>query len=464
MNVTFGDIPNNLNLDTNESVRVNSDANGFESFQPMANGDIINYTQVYQTPSRLLGRTAAGGGPAETITVSAKLLLAAGGLDVNEANLTHNNIGGILGITKGGTGQTTAAAAFAALSPLSTKGDLLGFGTAHARIPIGANGQVLTADSTQTLGVKWTTAGGGAAVGAAVSGGTIGSLLYVGASNLLAQDNANFFVDYTNKRLGIGTNSPAFPLDVRGSSNAVGLDCANAVGNQWITLTTAGRAGFYGTIETAAAAINIKAANGINTFLQNTGGGRVGIGGSFFTPTAKFTVRTSGEDVIHSDLTNGSPNYYLRCTYDGNSGTYGGLKQTGYGLQFDSDLNFVFAPRPGGGGIYVGTNPVVYAPDFLFNVQPITTSQKGIFVQTTAEQLRLAYDASNYFSAVVSNAGVAALSSNGGLQLGSGSTKIGFNAAPITKPTVSGSRGGNAALQSLITAFSNLGLIIDSTT
>lgn len=46
------------------------------------------------------------------------------------------------------------------LGPLTTKGDLLGFGSAPARIPVGADAQVLTADSTQPLGVKWAAPGG----------------------------------------------------------------------------------------------------------------------------------------------------------------------------------------------------------------------------------------------------------------------------------------------------------------
>lgn len=51
----------------------------------------------------------------------------------------------------------------------------------------------------------------------------------------------------------------------------------------------------------------------------------------------------------------------------------------------------------------------------------------------------------------------------------SGSLKVvgnsGFNnTAPISKPTVSGSRGGNAALASLLTALASYGLITDSTT
>ena len=39
-----------------------------------------------------------------------------------------------------------------------------------------------------------------------------------------------------------------------------------------------------------------------------------------------------------------------------------------------------------------------------------------------------------------------------------------FGATPVTRPVAAGSRGGNAALASLLTALANLGLITDSTT
>lgn len=48
-------------------------------------------------------------------------------------------------------------------SPLTAKGDIYGFSTVDARLPVGPNDQVLTADSTQTLGVKWATPSGGGA-------------------------------------------------------------------------------------------------------------------------------------------------------------------------------------------------------------------------------------------------------------------------------------------------------------
>ena len=52
-------------------------------------------------------------------------------------------------------------------SPLTTKGDVWGYSTTNARIPVGTNGQVLTADSAEALGVKWATAS--AASGPAIS-------------------------------------------------------------------------------------------------------------------------------------------------------------------------------------------------------------------------------------------------------------------------------------------------------
>lgn len=49
--------------------------------------------------------------------------------------------------------------------PTTTKGDLLVHGTSTTRLGVGSDGQVLTADSAQTLGVKWGAAGGAGPAG-----------------------------------------------------------------------------------------------------------------------------------------------------------------------------------------------------------------------------------------------------------------------------------------------------------
>ncbi|WP_413558528.1 beta strand repeat-containing protein [Bdellovibrio sp. HCB209] len=64
-------------------------------------------------------------------------------------------------IASGGTGETTAAAAFNALAPSTTKGDLIvhdGSTNKNVRLPAGTNGYILTADSAVTGGMKWAAA------------------------------------------------------------------------------------------------------------------------------------------------------------------------------------------------------------------------------------------------------------------------------------------------------------------
>lgn len=58
--------------------------------------------------------------------------------------------------------------------------------------------------------------GGGMAIGGNITSGTDGSVLFVGSGSVLAQNNANFFWDETNNRLGIDTDAPAKTLDVNG--------------------------------------------------------------------------------------------------------------------------------------------------------------------------------------------------------------------------------------------------------
>ena len=86
----------------------------------------------------------------------------------------------------------------------------------------GAAGEVLTTDGSGNL--SFSAASGGVAIGDTITGATQGSVLFAGAAGVLAQDNTNFFWDDTNNRLGIGTNSPSFNLDINGgTANTIGI-------------------------------------------------------------------------------------------------------------------------------------------------------------------------------------------------------------------------------------------------
>lgn len=69
---------------------------------------------------------------------------------------------GTLPIDQGGTGETGDVAAFNALAPTTTKGDIIVFdGSDNVRLPVGADNQVLISSSTTSTGLKWVAGGGG---------------------------------------------------------------------------------------------------------------------------------------------------------------------------------------------------------------------------------------------------------------------------------------------------------------
>jgi hypothetical protein len=109
----------------------------------------ISFGSTGLTPS-----TATSG----AVTVAGTLATTNGGTNLTSftsggavyATSTSALTTGTLPIASGGTGQTTATAAFNALSPITTTGDLiLGNGTNSAtRLGIGANGYLLTSNGT----------------------------------------------------------------------------------------------------------------------------------------------------------------------------------------------------------------------------------------------------------------------------------------------------------------------------
>lgn len=95
---------------------------------------------------------------------------------------THGLIYQLQNDVVSGVSWVTWAVLGSGSNPLTTKGDLFGYDTAGNRIPVGADGQVLTADSTQALGVKW---------GSGIAGPTIADRLWTPAGSTTVADEFN---------------------------------------------------------------------------------------------------------------------------------------------------------------------------------------------------------------------------------------------------------------------------------
>lgn len=114
-----------------------------------------NPTDKLNSPSHSSVETAQNTAITEIQTFVGTLSSAVGTLvyDIRSANSSGG--GHVQSANKGGTGQTSY-----------TKGDLLvaQSGSVISKLGIGGDGQVLTVDSSQSSGVKWTNAGSGASV------------------------------------------------------------------------------------------------------------------------------------------------------------------------------------------------------------------------------------------------------------------------------------------------------------
>jgi hypothetical protein len=187
------------------------------------------------------------------------------------------NAGGVLYFT------ATGAATFlpfdvgsASSSPLTTKGDLFGYDTANARIPIGTNNQVLTADSTQALGLKWATAASP-------------SYTYTDYTPTLGQNGAVTKTVNTARYVQIGKFVHAYgTLTVTGTGNAnqivqIGYPVANAYNSL---------DGFLSLYDTSSG-LNYKGIHNAGPFTSMNSTSNSGVG------VADFTAALAAGDVLY---------------------------------------------------------------------------------------------------------------------------------------------------------------------
>jgi hypothetical protein len=172
--------------------------------------------------------TAASNGTAGGVTT-----LSGGTTGLTPATATAGavTLAGTLNVANGGTGQITAGAAFNALSPITSTGDLIvGNGTNSAtRLGIGTNGYVLTVSGGTAV---WAA---GASTGVSTfSGGTTGLTPNTPTSGAVALAGT---LAVANGGTGVTASSGANSVALRDSSNNV---TANAYFNGFTSVAASG--------------------------------------------------------------------------------------------------------------------------------------------------------------------------------------------------------------------------------
>lgn len=186
-------------------------------------------------------------------------------------------------------------------SPLTTKGDLYGFSTVAARVPVGADGTVLSADSTQPTGLKYIAVGGT---------GTVTNVSVTTANGVSGSVATATTTPAITLTLGAIT-----PSSVNASGTVAGSNLSGTnTGDQTITLTGDASGSGTGSFATTLATVNGNVGSFTNASITVNAKGLItaaanGSGGSGTVTTtgspangnlAKFSGATS---VTNADLT-----------------------------------------------------------------------------------------------------------------------------------------------------------------
>lgn len=235
----------------------------------------------------------------------------------------------------------------------------------------GTSGQVLSSTAT---GTDWID-------GSAIpTGFTTGSVIFQGSSGSFAQDNANFFWDDTNNRLGIGTATPSAPLDVYGGQDLVSIgrnSGTDDTDNNQLTLRTRSYVG-----NNVIRSLDRNGAAGFQLF--DTGKMSVCYYGSL---PAGFALGVANGAIDITGVTAG---------FQVSDRTNNANKWQHYST---SDIFRIYK------NFGTGTlEPFAITSSGAVGINTLAPSAKTHIISTT-EQLRLGYDTSNYFSTTVGSAG-----------------------------------------------------------
>jgi hypothetical protein len=150
-------------------------------------------------------------------------------------------------------GQLRTKDSSGSTSPLTTKGDIYTYSTTNDRLPVGVNGTVLSADSTQATGLKWIASGGTGtvtSVSVTTANGVSGTVANATTTPAISLTLGAITPTSVNSVVLSGSTTPT--LAVTGTSSISGAN----TGDQTITLTGAvtgsGTGSFATTVVTNA--------------------------------------------------------------------------------------------------------------------------------------------------------------------------------------------------------------------
>lgn len=358
--VQFGNTAGAVKVDSSGSMNVDSMAVG--------SGATATSGNVYAN-GNVRGATMTSAGALTAGSISTGGTLSAGATSLSSLSLTS-----ALSVANGGTSATTAAAARTNLGATVTGAALFtteSVGTARTTLGSTATGDALftaasaaaartTLGSTATGDALFTTASAAAARttlglgtmatqnanAVAITGGTISGVTITGStmsgaatvagsngqvqfnnSGALGADSA-FNWDNTNKRLGLGTATPARQLHLvgSGSSQPIGITLtdADAGGGSLYLGSNTGGTGAPGILAGSGFPLRL-GANGSSTSMIITTDGNVGIGTA--SPVSHFQVGTGLGITWGNNIIINFNQYWdtISSTYESLSAGYGGM-------------------------------------------------------------------------------------------------------------------------------------------
>ena len=389
---------------------------------------------------------------------------------------------GTLPIGNGGTGQTTASAAFNALSPITTTGDLIyGSGAnTSSRLAIGSSGQILTVvagvPAWASLGTIVSSFSAGT-TGFTPSTATTGAVTLSGTLNI-ANGGTGITSFGTGVQTALGQNvtgsggialatSPTFVTPVLGTpssgtlTSCTGLPVSTGISGLGTGVATAlaVAVGSAGAFVTNGGALGTPS-SGVATNLTGTASG-LSIGGNAATATTATTATNATNTAITDDTTTATAVYptwvttttgnlplktsSTKMSFIPNTGVLSvtGLNASGLtassAVATDASKNLVSVTNTGTGNNVLATSPTIASPIITGSTPQITvyTSGSGTYtVPTNARWLQVKMVGGG------GGAGGGGTGNTGGGGVAGGNTT--FGSSFLTCNGGSGGHGGNA--------------------